>query len=422
MTYDTLDACTTKSFWVVTIVDRAQSQLTMGKKLKKPKKVHREGVPILDVARNVGSFSGAPDPAEGQSVKVQGVQGGSETPSGGLPAERRRQGTREHHGGDEEGHKEQDPGAAGGDDRWVHDRGTPEGREQGSWQKEAQLIKGGDRRRVHRSSKSKMFKGSLSNDANCRDQLWDTETPSTTRPDPTNGTGEQDVYGAKTMGQSMHVTEIPGFRTSKSRPSHQSNKYLKTGPKTRHPTGLAAGATRPVWLRGLERYFRRGPGGALPDRNRAWIARERDRNVRRKLAEGGPNGQDTQKTKKRKPGQAPAGPASAGPAGRTRARTGAGSEWECHVEIEWLRHWSPLRAVFPGASCGFPLATSWRSRRSNARFLEVYSVSPPPLEFKMFWAQNRALAEAWRTCVLLTTVFIDWIGPWRSRAQKSALL
>ena len=186
-----------------------------------------------------------------------------------------------------------------------------------------------------------MCKGSLSDDANCRDQLWDTETPSTTRPDPTNGTGEQDVYGAKTMGQSMHVTEIPGFRTSKSRPSHQSNKYLKTGPKTRHPTGLAAGATRPVWLRGLERYFRRGPGGALPDRNRAWIARERDRNVRRKLAEGGPNGQDTQKTKKRKPGQAPAGPASAGPAGRTRARTGAGSEWECHVEIEWLRHWLP---------------------------------------------------------------------------------
>ena len=37
--YVTLDVCTTKSFWVVTIVDRAQSQLTMGKKLKKPKKV-----------------------------------------------------------------------------------------------------------------------------------------------------------------------------------------------------------------------------------------------------------------------------------------------------------------------------------------------------------------------------------------------
>ena len=27
--------------------------------------------------------------------------------------------------------------------------------------------------------------------------------------------------------------------------------------------------------------------------------------------------------------------------GRTRARTGAGSEWECHVEIEWIQHWLP---------------------------------------------------------------------------------
>ena len=27
---------------------------------------------------------------------------------------------------------------------------------------------------------------------------------------------------------------------------------------------------------------------------------------------------------------------SAGPAGRTRARAKAGSEWECHVEIEWI--------------------------------------------------------------------------------------
>ena len=29
------------------------------------------------------------------------------------------------------------------------------------------------------------------------------------------------------------------------------------------------------------------------------------------------------------------------------------------------------------------------------------------------------LPKMW--CVLLTTVFINWIGPWRSRAQKSAL-
>ena len=43
-----------------------------------------------------------------------------------------------------------------------------------------------------------------------------------------------------------------------------------------------------------------------------------------------------------------------------------------------------------------------------------------PLEFKAFWAQYRALAAVWRTCV--TSFFIDWIGPWRSRIQKSALL
>ena len=56
------------------------------------------------------------------------------------------------------------------------------------------------------------------------------------------------------------------------------------------------------------------------------------------------------------------------------------------------------------------------------RFSRFIAVPPTPLEFKAFWAQNRALAAVWRTCVLLTTVFIDWIGPWRSRAQKSALL
>jgi hypothetical protein len=56
------------------------------------------------------------------------------------------------------------------------------------------------------------------------------------------------------------------------------------------------------------------------------------------------------------------------------------------------------------------------------RFSRFIAGPPAPLEFKAFWAQNRALAEVWRTCVLLTTVFIDWIGPRRSRAQKSALL
>ena len=35
----------------------------------------------------------------------------------------------------------------------------------------------------------------------------------------------------------------------------------------------------------------------------------------------------------KKTGPAPAGPASAGSAGWTRVQTGAGSKWECYVEI-----------------------------------------------------------------------------------------
>ena len=109
----------------------------------------------------------------------------------------------------------------------------------------------------------------------------------------------------------------------------QSNKYLKTGQGTRRPAGLAAGGERPRWLRGLERYFGWAEGGAWPEQNRRWMERERTRRVRRKLP-------STPHTKKRKPGQAPAGPASAGPAGRTRARARADNGWECHVEIEWV--------------------------------------------------------------------------------------
>ena len=74
------------------------------------------------------------------------------------------------------------------------------------------------------------------------------------------------------------------------------------------------------------------------------MERERGRRVRRKLP-------STPKTNKRKPGQAPAGPASAGPAGRTRARAKAGSEWECHVEIEWIGA-QLLTPHFGGLSAG----------------------------------------------------------------------
>ena len=139
--------------------------------------------------------------------------------------------------------------------------------------------------------------------------------------------GGQNV--AEITSQSAHVAEIPGFQTGEPTPSHRSNKYLKTGPKTRRPAGLAAGADRPRWLRWLERFYGWAEGGAWPERNRRWMERERGRRSRQKLP-------STPKTNKRKPGQAPrrAGPASASPAGRTRARAKADSGWECHAEIE----------------------------------------------------------------------------------------
>ena len=56
------------------------------------------------------------------------------------------------------------------------------------------------------------------------------------------------------------------------------------------------------------------------------------------------------------------------------------------------------------------------------RFSSFIACPRASLEFEPFWAQYHALAEVWRTCVLLTSFFLDWIGPWRSRVQKSALL
>ena len=45
------------------------------------------------------------------------------------------------------------------------------------------------------------------------------------------------------------------------------------------------------------------------------------------------------------------------------------------------------------------------------RFSGFYACPPAPLAFKAFLAQNRALLRVWRTCVLQTSVFIEWIGP-----------
>ena len=62
------------------------------------------------------------------------------------------------------------------------------------------------------------------------------------------------------------------------------------------------------------------------------------------------------------------------------------------------------------------------SGRSNAMFLEVYSVTPSPHACKAFSAKNRSLIWVWRIGVPLTLVFINWIGPWHTRPQKSCTL
>ena len=42
----------------------------------------------------------------------------------------------------------------------------------------------------------------------------------------------------------------------------------------------------------------------------------------------------------------------------------------------------------------------------------MFNAGPPgPLAFKAFLAHKRALLRVWRTCVLQTSVFIEWIGP-----------
>ena len=56
------------------------------------------------------------------------------------------------------------------------------------------------------------------------------------------------------------------------------------------------------------------------------------------------------------------------------------------------------------------------------RFSRFIAAPPSQFEFKAFWAQDRALVRVSCTCVLLTTVLIDWISPWRTRPQESALL
>ena len=270
------------------------------------------------------------------------LQSWEEAPAGGLPAEGRQEAPGECPRAAAGGHEEQDPAEPGGGDR----QGPAPGQGEIRVPRAARFKQGAVIARVERPSKS---------GCNIRDK--NKAPPGAAGQDTVPGMNESlgmhggrkitlDPLGAlseaegpsplrsETDSQNVHLDYIPGSQTSEPGPSQsvsQSNKYLKTGSRTRRPAGLAAGGERPRWLRGLERYFGRAEGGAWPEQNRRWMERERNRRVRRKLP-------STPHTKKRvrKPGQAPAGPASTGPAGRTLARARADNGWECRVEIEWV--------------------------------------------------------------------------------------
>ena len=93
------------------------------------------GVPILDVASNIGGV-----PRETDQAGRQDVQELKSAQPGRVPIKQGHQEEGEHSGRDAEGHEEQDPTAAAGPDRRVHDRGTPEDGEEGSCQTKAQPI------------------------------------------------------------------------------------------------------------------------------------------------------------------------------------------------------------------------------------------------------------------------------------------
>ena len=80
------------------------------------------------------------------------------------------------------------------------------------------------------------------------------------------------------------------------------------------------------------------------------------------------------------------------------------------VRLPW-----PLSAVLVSGPPGFYFA-------QTLRFSGFHACPRAALEFKGFLAQNRALLRVWRTGVLLTSVFLEWIGPRTPRAQKFAVL
>ena len=69
------------------------------------------------------------------------------------------------------------------------------------------------------------------------------------------------------------------------------------------------------------------------------------------------------------------------------------------VRLPWL-----LSAVSRSGTAGIDFA-------QTLRFSGFYACPRSPRAFGTHFAQNRALLRVWRTCVLVTSVFIEWIGP-----------
>ena len=69
------------------------------------------------------------------------------------------------------------------------------------------------------------------------------------------------------------------------------------------------------------------------------------------------------------------------------------------MRLPWL-----LSAVLVSGDAGADVA-------QTLRFSVFHACPPARAAFKAFLVQDRALLRVWRTCVLLTSVFIAWIGP-----------
>ena len=90
-----------------------------------------------------------------------------------------------------------------------------------------------------------------------------------------------------------------------------------------------------------------------------------------------------------------------------------------HVILYYLREFGVKLSVIaaPLREVPWPVpAVLVRGRAGNAcaqtlRFSGFHACPPAPLAFNAFLDRNRALRRVWRTCVLQTSVFIEWIGP-----------